>query len=29
MRRLSPELVLPAKTQRWAPEEFLRTLIDA
>jgi len=29
MRRLSPELLLTAKTQRWAPEEFLRTLIDA
>ncbi len=29
MRRLSPELLLTAKTQRWAPEEFLRTLLDA
>ena len=29
MRRLSPELLLTAKTQRWAPEEFLRTLVDA
>jgi len=29
MRRLTPELLLTAKTQRWAPEEFLRTLIDA
>ena len=29
MRRLSPELLLTAKTQRWAPEEFLRTLIEA
>jgi DNA replication protein DnaC len=29
MRRLSPELLVTAKTQRWAPEEFLRTLIDA
>jgi DNA replication protein DnaC len=29
IRRLSPELLVTAKTQRWAPEEFLRTLIDA
>ncbi|GAA0968870.1 IS21-like element helper ATPase IstB [Acrocarpospora macrocephala] len=29
MRRLAPELLLTAKTQRWNPEEFLRTLIDA
>jgi DNA replication protein DnaC len=29
MRRLSPELLVTAKTQRWAPEEFLRTLLDA
>jgi DNA replication protein DnaC len=29
MRRLSPELLVTAKTQRWAPEEFLRTLIEA
>ena len=29
MRRMSPELLLTAKTQRWAPEEFLRTLVDA
>lgn len=29
MRRLSAELLVTAKTQRWAPEEFLRTLIDA
>ena len=27
MRRLAPELMLTAKTQRWNPEEFLRTLI--
>jgi len=27
MRRLAPELLITAKTQRWAPEEFLRTLI--
>jgi DNA replication protein DnaC len=29
MRRLAPELPVTAKTQRWNPEEFLRTLIDA
>jgi len=29
MRRLSPELLVTAKTQRWAPEELLRTLVDA
>jgi DNA replication protein DnaC len=29
MRRLAPELLLTAKTQRWNPEEFLRTLLDA
>lgn len=29
MRRLAPELMTLAKTQRWSPEEFLRTLIDA
>jgi len=29
MRRLAPELLLTAKTQRWTPEELLRTLIDA
>lgn len=29
MRTLSPELLLTAKTQRWKPEEFLRTLIEA
>jgi DNA replication protein DnaC len=29
MRRLAPELMLTAKTQRWNPEEFLRTLIEA
>src|ERR1700735_5783039 len=28
-RRLAPELLVTAKTQRWNPEEFLRTLIDA
>jgi DNA replication protein DnaC len=29
MRRLAPELLITARTQRWAPEELLRTLIDA
>jgi len=29
MRRLSPELLLTAKTQRWSPEDFLRTLVEA
>lgn len=29
MRRLAPELLITAKTQRWKPEEFLRTLIEA
>jgi DNA replication protein DnaC len=29
MRRLAPELMTTAKTQRWSPEEFLRTLLDA
>jgi hypothetical protein len=28
MRRLAPELLVTAKTQRWNPEEFLRTLIE-
>ena len=28
MRRLAPELLVTAKTQRWKPEEFLRTLIE-
>ena len=27
MRRLAPELLVTAKTQRWNPEEFLRTLV--
>jgi hypothetical protein len=27
MRRLAPELMVTAKTQRWSPEEFLRTLL--
>ena len=29
MRALSPELLVVAKTQRWKPEEFLRTLVEA
>ena len=29
MRGLAPELLVTAKTQRWAPGEFLRTLIEA
>jgi DNA replication protein DnaC len=29
IRQLAPELMITAKTQRWAPEELLRTLIDA
>jgi DNA replication protein DnaC len=29
MRALTPELLVTAKTQRWAPEEFLRTLVEA
>jgi len=29
MRRLAPELLITARTQRWAPEELLRTLIGA
>ncbi|MFC7646331.1 ATP-binding protein [Streptosporangium lutulentum] len=29
IRALAPELLLTARTQRWNPEEFLRTLIDA
>ena len=29
MRRLAPELLVIAKTQRWKPEDFLRTLIEA
>jgi len=28
MRRLAPELLITAKTQRWSPEELLRTLIE-
>jgi DNA replication protein DnaC len=29
MRQLAPELLITAKTQRWTPEELLRTLIEA
>ncbi|WP_211178149.1 ATP-binding protein [Pseudonocardia acidicola] len=29
MRRLAPELLLTARTQRWRPEELLRTLVEA
>lgn len=29
MRRVAPELLVTAKTQRWSPEEFLRTLVEA
>ena len=28
MRGIAPELLVTAKTQRWAPEEFLRTLVE-
>jgi DNA replication protein DnaC len=29
IRRLAPDLLVTARTQRWDPEEFLRTLIEA
>ena len=29
MRQLAPELLVTAKTQRWKPEEFLRTHVEA
>ena len=29
MRRMAPDLLLTARTQRWRPEEFLRTLVEA
>jgi DNA replication protein DnaC len=29
VRRLAPELLVTAKTQRWAPDELLRTLLEA
>ena len=28
MRRIAPELLITAKTQRWAPEELLRALVE-
>jgi hypothetical protein len=28
MRRVAPELLLTAKTQRWTPEELLRALVE-
>lgn len=28
MRELAPELLVVAKTQRWSPEDFLRTLVE-
>jgi len=29
IRQLAPELLVTARTQRWDPEEFLRTLVEA
>jgi DNA replication protein DnaC len=29
IRRMAPELLVTAKTQRWSPEELLRTLVEA
>ncbi|HET6794988.1 MAG TPA: ATP-binding protein, partial [Acidimicrobiales bacterium] len=29
MRAVAPELLVVAKTQRWSPEDFLRTLVEA
>ena len=29
MRALAPEVLQTAKVQRWAPDELLRTLVDA
>ena len=29
IRHLAPELLVTSKTQRWNPEEFLRTLLEA
>jgi len=29
MRELAPTLLVTAKTQRWTPEEVLRTLVEA
>ncbi|HEY1441188.1 MAG TPA: ATP-binding protein, partial [Mycobacterium sp.] len=28
IRRAAPEVLLTAKTQRWTPEEVLRTLVE-
>ncbi|MFN2536923.1 MAG: ATP-binding protein [Mycobacteriales bacterium] len=28
MRRIAPEMLATAKTQRWAPEELLRALVE-
>lgn len=29
IRHMAPEVLLTAKTQRWTPEELLRTLVEA
>ena len=29
VRRIAPEVLITARTQRWSPEEVLRTLIEA
>ncbi len=29
VRRIAPDLLVTAKTQRWSPEDFLRTLVEA
>ncbi len=29
VRRLAPELLMTARTQRWAPDELLRTVLEA
>lgn len=29
IRRTAPEVLLTAKTQRWTPEEVLRTLVES
>lgn len=29
VRAIAPEVCQAAKTQRWAPDEFLRTLVEA
>ena len=29
IRRLAPELLVTTRTQRWTPEELLRTLVEA